>query len=31
MGSKATESPYMEKQASLLNWAEDHDKLERWG
>jgi hypothetical protein len=30
VGSKATESPSLEIQASLLEWAEDKAKLERW-
>jgi hypothetical protein len=30
VGSKATERPSLEKQASLLQWGEDKVKLERW-
>jgi hypothetical protein len=30
VGSKATEHPNLEKQASLLDWAEAQAKLERW-
>jgi hypothetical protein len=30
VGSKATEHPNLEKQASLLDWAEARAKLERW-
>jgi hypothetical protein len=30
VGSKATEHPNLEKQASLFDWAEDRVKLERW-
>jgi hypothetical protein len=30
VGSKATESPQLEKQVSLLDWGEDMKKLERW-
>ena len=30
VGSKATESPSLERQASLLDWAGDRAKLERW-
>jgi hypothetical protein len=30
VGSKATESPNLEKQVSLLQWGEDVKKLERW-
>jgi hypothetical protein len=30
VGTKATEHPNLEKQASLLQWAEDREKLERW-
>jgi hypothetical protein len=30
VGSKATEVPSLEKQASLLQWGEDRAKLERW-
>jgi hypothetical protein len=30
VGSKATEHPNQEKQASLLQWGEDRAKLERW-
>lgn len=30
VGSKATESPNLERQASLLAWAEDKVKLEQW-
>jgi hypothetical protein len=31
VGSQATERPNLEKQASLLDWAEDRVKLEQWG
>jgi hypothetical protein len=31
VGSKATERPSLEEQASLLEWAEDRAKLELWG
>jgi hypothetical protein len=30
VGSKATEVPNLEKQASFLDWAEDRVKLEWW-
>jgi hypothetical protein len=30
VGSKATEHPSLEKQVSLLDWAEARAKLERW-
>jgi hypothetical protein len=30
VGSKASEQPVKEKQASLLQWGEDKVKLERW-
>jgi hypothetical protein len=30
VGSKATEHPNLEKQASLLDWAEARAKLEQW-
>jgi hypothetical protein len=30
VGSKATEHPSLEKQASLLQWGEDKVALERW-
>jgi hypothetical protein len=30
VGSKATETPNLERQASLLKWGEERAKLERW-
>jgi hypothetical protein len=30
VGSKATETPPLERQASLLEWGEDRAKLRRW-
>jgi hypothetical protein len=30
VGSKATESQNLEKQASLLQWGKDKEKLEGW-
>jgi hypothetical protein len=30
VGSKATEHPNLERQASLLQWGEDRAKLEQW-
>jgi hypothetical protein len=31
VGSKASDKPVKEQQASLLDWGEDKVKLERWG
>ena len=30
VGSKASDKPVKEQQASLLDWATDREKLERW-
>jgi hypothetical protein len=30
VASEATESPNLERQANLLQWGEDKEKLERW-
>jgi hypothetical protein len=30
VASEATESPYLERQADLLQWGEEKAKLERW-
>jgi hypothetical protein len=30
VASEATESPQLERQANLLQWGQDREKLERW-
>jgi hypothetical protein len=30
VGSKASDKPVKEQQASLLDWGEDREKLDRW-